>query len=190
MRIILGICLVVMICVSSVSAVVQFPTPQNSLTQSPSDELSATINPYSARGYIRMNTGENIRIPRGLSEIQPPSSSGIIQKPDFSAMPDNPGGSETIRSIFEKYQTSGISTQSITYISKEEAFDIALARFSGIELLEPMTATLKRSTKPCWEVYITGYDPGKWTKEIHMYEGGIVFIDAVTGEILDVYILM
>ena len=182
LRIILGICLVVMICVPVVTASIQLPTIKNSFTQSLSDRL----NFIGSTQYAR----DNIRMPQGLPDFQVPSPSENIRKPDFSAMPDNPGGSETIRSIFEKFQTLGTSPQSSTYISKEEAFDIALARFPGIELLEPMTATLKRSTKPCWEVYITGYDPGKWTKEIHMYEGGIVFIDAVTGEILDVYILM
>jgi len=167
-RILLGICLVVMVCVPIVTASIQLPTIENSFTQSLSDRL----NFIGSTQYAR----ENIRMSEGLPDFQMPSPSENIRKPDFSAMPDNPGGSETIRSIFEKFQTLGTSPQSSTYISKEEAFDIAL--------------TLKRATKPCWKVTVTGYDPAEWTKDIHMYEGGIVFIDAVTGEILDVYILM
>ncbi len=181
-RILLGICLVVMVCVPIVTASIQLPTIENSFTQSLSDRL----NFIGSTQYAR----ENIRMPQGLPDFQMPSPSENIRKPDFSAMPDFSGESVTISGILKDLRNWRSSPPSQVYITKEEAFDIALTRFPGIELVEPLTATLKRATKPCWKVTVTGYDPAEWTKDIHMYEGGIVFIDAVTGEILDVYILM
>jgi hypothetical protein len=202
-RILLGICLVVMVCVPIVTASIQLPTPQNSFTQSPSDGLFFTKNTYNVR--------DNIRIPQGLPDIQLPSSSGFIRKPDFTAMPDNPGGSESIRSIFEKYRTLGTSPQSGTYISKEEAVQIALGVFPGITLTKPIeTATryvdckglpLKRD---CIIVTLIGYNPeedpetspflihenGTIGPRMYTPYGGMVYIDAISGEVLFVAYLI
>jgi len=196
-RIIIGICLMVLVCVPLVSAVIQFPASQNSFTQSPSDGLFFTKNTYNVR--------DNIRIPQGLPDIQLPSSSGFIWKPDFTAMPDNPGGSESIRSIFEKYRTLGISPQSGTYISKEEAVQIALGVFPGIKLTEPITIVTRYIDykgiplkKTCKIVTLTGYYPeqdpetspflvdqnGTIVGRYYTPYGGIVYIDAITGEVL------
>jgi hypothetical protein len=198
-RILIGICLVVMVCMPVVTASIQLPTIKNSFTQSLSDRL----NFIGSTQYAR----DNIRMPQGLPDFQVPSPSENIRKSDFSAIPDNPNESMTIRSIFEKFRTSGTSPQSGTYISKEEAIDIATARFPDICLMEPITASLKKKNiqshpnwvNPYWVVTINGYNPEGDPCDLescffdenvmrdYFSYGGIVFIDAISGEILDIY---
>jgi len=196
-RILLGISLVVMICLPIVTASIQLPTIKNSFTQSSSDRLKFIGSTQYAL--------ENIRISQRLSDIQMPRSSENIRKSDFSAMPDFSGGSETIRSIFEKFQSSGISPQSSTYISKEEAVQIALGVFPGIKLTEPITIVTRYIDykgiplkKTCKIVTLTGYYPeqdpetspflvdqnGTIVGRYYTPYGGIVYIDAITGEVL------
>jgi len=203
LRIILGICLAVAVCVPVVTASIQLPTPQNSFTQSLSDRL----NFIGSTQYAR----ENIRMPQGLPDFQVPSPSENIRKSDFSAIPGNPNESEIIRSIFEKFRTSGTSPQSGTYISKEEAVQIALGVFPGIKLTEPITIVtryidykgipLKRD---CKIVTLTGYNPeedpetspflihenGTIGPRMYTPYGGMVYIDAITGEVLFVAYLI
>lgn len=182
-------------CVPMVSAAIQFPTTQYSLTQSSSDGLKFTKPTQYAR--------ENIRMPGGLPDIQAPSSSGIIRKPDFTAMPDNPDGSEYISGILKNPRNWGTNPPSQVYITKEEAIEKASTLFPGICLIGPIGADLRRIsapayllvTNPCWVVDIGGYDPEGDTccedcniegnvLSAYVPYGGHIIIDAVTGEIL------
>jgi hypothetical protein len=196
-RVLLGICLVVIVSVPTISAAIQFPGTQYPLTQSTLGRLKF-IEPTQ---YAL----ENIRIAQRLSDIQMPRSSENIRKPDFSAIPDNPNESMTIRSIFEKFRTSGTSPQSGTYISKEEAVQIALGVFPGIKLTEPINIVTRYIDykgiplkKTCIIVTLTGYYPeqdpetspflvdqnGTIVGRYYTPYGGMVYIDAITGEVL------
>lgn len=198
-RLILGICLVVMVCVPVVSAALKVPTIKNSLTQPSSDRLKNTM--------LIQYASENIRTPGGMPDIQVPSYFANIQKPDFSAMPGNSGQFEIIHSIFVNQRNRGTNPSSNQYITKETAIDIATARFPGICLMEPITASFKQKNtqahsnwvNPYWVVTIIGYNPEgdpcdcegcffdeNVVRDYFSY-GGIVFIDAISGEILDIY---
>lgn len=194
-RILLGICLLVMVCVPMVSAVIQFPPIKNPLTPSSSDRLKYT-KPFQY-------SNENFRIPGELPDIQVPSSSVNIRKPDFTAMPDNPVGSGTIRGLLKNLRNWRTNQLSQVYITKEEAIEKASTLFPGICLIGPIGADLRRisapayplATNPCWVVDIGGYDPEGDTccqdcniegnvLSAYVPYGGHIIIDAVTGEIL------
>jgi hypothetical protein len=194
-RILLGISLVVMICLPIVTASIQLPTIKNSFTQSSSDRLKFIGSTQYAL--------ENIRISQGLPDFQVLSPSENIRKPDFSAMPDFSGESVTISGILEDLRNWRTSPPSQVYITKEEAIEKASTLFSGICLIGPIGADLRRisapayslATNPCWVVDICGYDPEGGTccqgciiegnvLSAYVPYGGHIIIDAITGEIL------
>ncbi len=194
-RILLGICLVVIICVPNVSAAIQFPATQYSLTQSSSDRLKYTKPTQYAC--------ENIRMPGELPEIQVPSYFVNTRKTDLSVIPDIPSGSEYISGILKNLRTWGINPPCQVYITKEEAIEKASTLFPDICLIGPIGADLRRisapayplATNPCWVVDIGGYDPEGNTccqdctiegnvLSAYVPYGGHIIIDAVTGEIL------
>jgi hypothetical protein len=193
-RILLGICLVVMVCVPSVSAVIQFPTPQNSLTQSSVTQLSSI--------KTAPDISENAKTSRDLFDSRAIPFSKRTQKVNLTRIsvdstknrPFNPA------TIFPPM----ITTDSGVSITKEEA--IAKAYSGGVCLTEPINAYLKRFRdgnpfvkKWVWVVEIRGYidptgdDPcgqrDSWTEgdpiKYYIPIWNSVFIDAITGEILD-----
>ena len=189
-RIILGICLVTAVCVHMVSAAIQAPTTQYSFNRPSFEQLNTEESfQYSNQPIIKIQNSFNEQTSTIL---------GNSQISDFSRKT-----SDLLKSTIAS-PSSGITRTALAdpgqYITKEEAIAIALARFPGVELLEPISATLKRinapafplATNQCWVVEISGiYNPNgfDWREEsvyVHLFcpYGGQVIIDAVTGEIL------
>jgi len=191
-RIILGICLVTSLCVPMVSAAIQAPTTQYS---------------FNRPSFEQLNTGESLqysnqhilKIQNSFNE-QTSTILGNSQISDFSGKT-----SDLLKSTIAS-PSSGITQTALAdpgqYITEEEAVAIALAQYPDIELTEPIRATFNLinapgyplATNPCWEVEIIGYDRNTrvplWfngeptDKFLNSCSGGIVIIDAVTGEIL------
>lgn len=185
-RIILCICLVIVACLPMVSAAIQVPTTKYSFNR-PSLDLLKTAQ-------FAQYTRENIGIYHELPDIQVYHSPRLIRKPDFSAVTTDPAMPGTTNSVFEGWRIPRTIPNSGIYITGEHAIAIALVRFPGIELTEPIRATLERidapafplATNPCWAVEIAGRNPEVWGTSY----GGIVFIDALTGEVLYTFFLM
>lgn len=191
-RILLGICLVVMVCVPMVSAALQIPTTQYSFNRPLSGQLKVAKDiPYSFG---------NDRIPDMMPVIQIIDSSKKNWK---SSLFTDMTLIDSSDSTSEEWGTPRTISHSHTYITEEEAIAIALAQYPDIVLLQPIKATLKRinapayplATNPCWEVEIIGINPykkmdsvvsdtGETIAGIYTCYGGKLIIDAVTGEIL------
>ena len=149
-----------------------------------------------------------------------------IQKPDFPGVSVNPTMPEITRPSFNPLPAPTIRVPNLTFprtdstsgnlpsprgilsitITQEEAIEIALALWPGIDLHSPIKATLKfinapaypLATNPCWVVELEGVHsdcsayhkvPGYGIdKTIPMVPcilyGGQVIIDAITGEVL------
>ncbi|OPX68112.1 MAG: Peptidase propeptide and YPEB domain protein [Methanoregulaceae archaeon PtaB.Bin108] len=182
-RILLGISLVVMICVPLVSAALQIPTIKHSYSRLAFDQYKTT--------RATQNTYENIQIRHKLPDIQTYDPLKNIRKPDFSIYPSDPAMPEIPQNFIS---TRIIIPYSDIYITKERAIAIALAQFPSINPQEPITATLEQihapayplATNPCWVVEINGCYPIFSDPPY----GGIIFIDAVTGEVLYIAFLM
>ncbi len=194
-KIMFGICLVVMVCVPSVSAAIQFPAPQNSFTQSSVTQFTSI--------KTTPDIPENKLTSRDLFDNRVIPFSKRTQKVNLTRISFDSTKNRPFdpAAIFPPMITpdSGVS------ITKEEA--IAKAYSGGVCLTEPINAYLKRFrehgnpfVKKCvWVVEISGYiDPAggdpcgqrdSWTEGdpikyyIPIYK--TVFIDAITGEILD-----
>ncbi len=199
-RIIIGICLMMMVCEPLVSAVIQFPASQNSLTQSSSDRLKFIKPPQYAR--------ENIRVDQKMAETEIFYEIENIWKRKGSFNSDISKTPTFNRQSFMNWKSQAGSIDADQYITKEAAIDIATARFPGICLMEPITASFKQKNtqahsnwvNPYWVVTIIGYNPegdpcdleGCYPHENVVRDyfsyGGIVFIDAISGEILDIYL--
>lgn len=191
-RIILGISLVTAICLPIVSAAIQAPT---------------AIYSFNRPSFEQLNTGESFQYSnqhllkiKNSFNVQTSSILGNSQTSDFSGKT-----SDLLKSTIAS-PSSGTTRTSLTYpdqyITREEAITIALAQYPDIELTSPIRATFKiitapafpLATNPCWEVEIIGYlrNTGVYLwfngeptdKLLTPYYGGIVIIDAVTGEIL------
>jgi len=185
-RIISCICLVIVVCLPMVSAGIQVPTTKYPLNRPSLDLLkTAPVSQYTLK---------HIEIFHEPPDIQVYDSSRLIRKPDISAVTINPAMPGTTNSVFEGWRIPRTLPYSEIYIRREHAIAIALDRFPGIELTEPIRVTLERidapafplATNPCWVVEIAGRDPGAWG----ISYGGIVFIDALTGEVLYTFFLM
>jgi len=182
-RIILGICMVIAVCLPMVSASMQVSTLKTSLSKPSLDQVKMVQS--------TQYTLENVRIHNELPDIQTYYPNENIRKPDFSILSTKPAISETTPKFVA---TRMIIPYSDIYIMEEEAIGIALARFPGVVLLEPIKANLEQihapayplATNPCWVVYVTGCHPERWGTGY----GGVVFIDAVTGEVLYMAFLM
>lgn len=194
-RILLGICLVLIICVPSVSAAIQFPATQYPLTQS-------SVNKFTS---IKTTSDilENKLTSRDLFDNRAIPFSKRTQKVNLTriSVDSTIPGAFNPAAIFPPM----ITTDSGVCITKEEA--IAKAYSGGVCLTEPITAYLTRYEKPgnpfvkkwVWVVEIRGYidpegdDPcgqrDSWTEgdpiKFYIPIGIDVFIDPVTGEILD-----
>ena len=191
-RIILGICLVTAVCVHMVSAAIQAPTTQYSFNRPSFEQLNTEESfQYSNQPIIKIQNSFNEQTSTIL---------GNSQITDFSRKT-----SDLLKSTIAS-PSSGTTRTALAdpgqYITREEAIAIALAQYPDIELIQPIRATFKLinapgfplATNSCWEVEIIGLDidngvpvtfHGEPTdKCLCGYRGGIVIIDAVTGEIL------
>ena len=185
-KIILGICMVMAVCLPMVSASMQVSTIKTSLIKPSLDPVKMVQS--------SQYTLEDVRIHHELPDIQTYYPQGNIRKPGFTAVTTDPAMPGTTNSVFEGWRIPRTIPYSEIYITEEEAIGIALARFPGIELTEPIRATLERidapafplATNPCWVVEIAGRNPEVWGTGY----GGVVFIDAVTGEVLYMVFLM
>jgi len=198
-RIIISTCLVIAICLATASAAIESPLTKNSF-----DKSSAT-----AFADARASAMENMKTGFEKPVFNPPDP---IEKPEFPDVPEKPTVPEITLPAFNPLPapTSRVpdpinrdlsapkGIMDIT-IFQDEAKAIALARFPGISLVEPIRATLKRinapgfplAVNPCWVVYVNGHnaDPSTWPPSWMCY-GGQVIIDAVTGEVLYVDIFL
>lgn len=191
LRIILGLCLAIAVCVPMVSTAIQVPTTQYSFNRPLSGQLKVAKDiPYSFG---------NDRIPDMMPVIQIIDTSKKNWKSSLFADMTLIDSSD---STSEGWGAPRTISHSHTYITEEEAIAIALARYPYIVLLQPIKATLKRinapayplATNPCWEVEIIGINPcegdlvvsdtGETITGIYTCYGGKLIIDAVTGEIL------
>jgi uncharacterized membrane protein YkoI len=193
-RIGISIIFVILICCTIVSAATRVSITKYSINQPAAIKLTAArdVTNTIEKPYLIDNFKTYLKILNRQSSDNP----GNIRKPDvpgISPAPIMPAISRTSSSatqIGTPYENHDIN------ITEEEAIEIALARFPGIELTFPITASLERIDAPayplatnlCWVVELQGQDP-QYAGEIHWGYGGIVIIDAVTGEILYVEIL-
>lgn len=184
-RIIFCVCLTVAICFAVASAATQ-NIKKNSINRPDASKITTII--YTPTAPESIKTGSN------LYWNQVSFSPGNFKKPDFSSVSlDLIKPAITPPPFFSARITSINNNE---YITEEEAIEIALSRFPGIELTEPIKASIKRITapgyplaiNPCWVIEVQGRDP-KYSSEIHWAYGGEVIIDAVTGEILYVNVL-
>jgi len=208
-RIILSTCLVIAICFTMASAAIESP-----FTKSSFEKSSATaFTDAKASAMENMKTGFE---KPAFNPLDP------IVKPEFPDVPEKPTVPEIARPTFNplpaptlpvpgwgiwRIPSSSGSTSEIT-IARDEAIEIALSLFPGIELdpYEPIKAELARinapayplAVNPCWIVEIIGVHsdcsaywkvPGYGIdktipmKACWLY-GGEVIIDAITGEVL------
>ena len=193
-RIGISIFFVILVCCTLVSAAARVSITKYSINQPAAIKLTAArdVTNTIEKPYLIDNFKTYLKILNRQSSDNP----GNIRKPDvpgISPAPIMPAISRTSSSatqIGTPYENHDIN------ITEEEAIEIALARFPGIELTFPITASLERIDAPayplatnlCWVVELQGQDP-QYAGEIHWGYGGIVIIDAVTGEILYVEIL-
>ena len=185
---------VILVCCTLVSAAARVSITKYSINQPAAIKLTAARDVPNTieKPYLIDNFKTYLKILNRQSSDNP----GNIRKPDvpgISPAPIMPAISRTSSSatqIGTPYENHDIN------ITKQEAIDIALARFPGIELTFPITASLQRidapgyplATNPCWVVEVHGQDP-QYAGEIPSGYGGEVIIDALTGEILYVGIL-
>ena len=208
-KIILSTCLVIAICFATASAAIESP-----FTKSSFDKSSAT-----AFADAKASAMENMKTGFEKPAFNPPDP---IEEPEFPDVPEKPTVPEIPRPAFNPIaaptsrvpdltfpRTDGSNRinslqETDTYISRNEAVEIALARFPGIVLISPVKATFKKliatgrqfPDHPCWVVEIEGVRPdctANWMDPLYGMEGpvvpcilygGMVTIDAVTGDIL------
>ncbi len=197
-RILLGICLVVMVCVPMVSAAIQFPITKYASDPSSLDQLTSA--------FTNQDSYENAKLNQFFSKLEPDSSSGIRK---LNIRPsEHPPYNGSIPLPLTRYSLRAIAKDTDTYISKDEAIEKVSALFPGICLHKPITASLRRIDEPAnpssterlvWVVTIEGYydlDGGPCGQE--SCDGNtfrmvipiamLVYIDAVTGERLPYFI--
>ena len=206
-KIILSTCLVIAICFTTASAAFE-----SSLTKSSFDKSSVTgFADAKASAIDNMISGFDkpaFNPPDPIVNPDVPVKPTVpeITRPAFNPLPE-----PTFRvpeRTFPRTTPSSWTMQSVytTTITRDEAIEIALAQFPGIDLLEPIKAELSRinapayplAVNPCWIVEILGVHsdcsaywkvPGYGIdKTIPMMPcwsyGGQVIIDALTGEVL------
>lgn len=201
-RILLGICLVVMVCMPVVFASIPSSGLFNSYSK-PSIKLLDT-------GRTTQKTDEKIKTIPWLFDEQ------VSHIPRFSLQRNSAwfsSGSQlpaTMPSSRFSYRTirAETSTETGGYISREEAVQIALEVFPDIVLTQPITIDSRHIDSPglpfdrdCLLVTLTGYNSkedapsiidenGITYGKMYIPYGGIVFIDAITGEVLSVFRLL
>jgi len=212
-KIILSTCLVIAICFTMASAAIE-----SSFTKSSFEKSSATTFADAKASAIEsLRTDwtsfdrESAKDHGGIQEPDLPDASVDLALPAITRPAFNPLPAPTFHvpeRTFSRTPPSSWPMQSVytTTITKDEAIEIALAQFPGIDLLDPIKATLKRinapgfplAVNPCWVVEILGVHSdcsAKWKvpgygidKSIPMvsctFYGGQVIIDALTGEVL------
>jgi len=205
LRILLGICLVVMVCVPMVSAALQFPIKKNSYNRPFLEQLKVAKDiPY---------TFGNNKISDGMPPLKLSDSSGDTWRAEISVLVTDIPNPEITHSFLggswaPRIWRPGTISSSDIYITEDEAIAIALAQYPDIILTEPITATLEQinaadnpqAKNPCWVVEIVGRNNNSyWSQlnqdleiEIPISErfiiapacGGITYVDAVTGDII------
>lgn len=190
-RIALIICLVIMVCLTIVSAIV--PTSKINFPRFSDTHLNS-VN-------IIPDTFQNNKTIQNFFDVKTTNSFGGIQKPVFTVNLLSITMPRTSRPSFIFPQMTNVDSG--VYITKEKAIEIASILFPGICLLDPIGADLRLinapayplATNPCWVVDIGGYDPegdacchdciieGNVLSAYVPY-GGHIIIDAITGEIL------